>query len=948
VTVLRERERELGEINAALDEVSLGKGCAVAIEGSAGLGKTRLVQAVREAASKERLKVLSARATDLEQEFPFSLVRQLLGADLSALPTAEREALLEGASAARGALGLDPGDDFPSDPFAVLHGLYWVTAALADRGPLLLAVDDLHLADAGSLDYLTFLLPRLEELPVLLAMAVRPNEPDPSGGVSRVLNDTSVRHLKMAPLSSEGTMELLTEDLEVGPDPAFAGVCYEVTGGNPFLIRELGRSLAEQQIDPVAESVEQVRMLAPERVARMVLTRISRLSPDAAAVARALATLGEDSEPPLVAELAGVDLEAGRRAADELRSVAILDSCAQLRFVHPLIRNSVYADVPAGERAAAHARAAALLRSREAVPERVATQLLASDSGGEDPEAVEVLVAAGERALATGAAQSAVAYLIRAVREPPPPAMWAAVLTSLFTAGFRAADAAAIEGVEAEVLEMLERDQPLQIQLAPQLASWMSLGQGRFDEANRVLNDALEVAAADQDVERAFELEVQLAGLAMLASGGSDTGPIYGLSRYAGRIGSDTRAGRLLAAMEIFPLIAGGTAEEAVDAAGRALANGGVFFSEEPEFIASGMPIQALLLAGELDAARRAAEQALAIARERDWTSILSLGWFVRAMVEFNLGNLAAAEADMRQAIDVALLAGMIPAAVLVSAPPLMEILIERDELEAAEAQLTQYGMADFPIPGHGLLGLLRLARGRLRFERGEVERAAEDFEMLPIGASEIELSQIQIPWVSPLAARALVAAGEQTRARDLAEELDATAKRWGAPSVVAQALRTRAAVEQGAGAIDLLVEASNLLEDSPSKLRRASTQLELGAALRRAGRRADSRPPLREALRLARRCGAVRLAKQVRVELEAGGETVRWHGPIGAESLTPSERRVAELAASGMTNRQIAQSLFVTIKTVEAHLSASYDKLDIESRRHLAEALEAPPDPMT
>lgn len=106
------------------------------------------------------------------------------------------------------------------------------------------------------------------------------------------------------------------------------------------------------------------------------------------------------------------------------------------------------------------------------------------------------------------------------------------------------------------------------------------------------------------------------------------------------------------------------------------------------------------------------------------------------------------------------------------------------------------------------------------------------------------------------------------------------------------------------------------------------------------APRRDDAREPLRQAFGLARRCGAARIAKRANSELEATGEKVRRYTPIGVESLTPSERRVADLAASGMTNRQIAQTLFVTVKTVEAHLSAAYDKLDIESRRQLPAAL--------
>jgi DNA-binding NarL/FixJ family response regulator len=96
----------------------------------------------------------------------------------------------------------------------------------------------------------------------------------------------------------------------------------------------------------------------------------------------------------------------------------------------------------------------------------------------------------------------------------------------------------------------------------------------------------------------------------------------------------------------------------------------------------------------------------------------------------------------------------------------------------------------------------------------------------------------------------------------------------------------------------------------------------------------------LRKAFDVARHGGAIRVAQRAHGELQATGEKIRPYAPIGVESLTPSERRVADLAASGMTNRQIAQSLFVTVKTVEAHLSAAYDKLDISSRRQLPDAL--------
>jgi DNA-binding NarL/FixJ family response regulator len=143
-----------------------------------------------------------------------------------------------------------------------------------------------------------------------------------------------------------------------------------------------------------------------------------------------------------------------------------------------------------------------------------------------------------------------------------------------------------------------------------------------------------------------------------------------------------------------------------------------------------------------------------------------------------------------------------------------------------------------------------------------------------------------------------------------------------------------------GADRLAALEEAVAVLDGSPALLVRAEALAHLGAARRRARQRADARTPLREALELARRCGAVGLAKTAFDELAATGERVRRYTPIGVESLTPSQRRVAELAASGMTNREIAQALFLTVKTIESHLAAAYDKLGIRSRRELPVAL--------
>lgn len=943
MTVLQERERELTEVAAALDEVGAGRGGGVVIEGDAGLGKTRLLQETQRAGAEAGLEVLSARATDLERDFPFALVQQLFGGWLAAGPAPEREALLEGASAARGALGLEPNSDPTHDSFAVLHALYWVTAALAERRPLLLSVDDAHTADAASLDYLRFLLPRLGELPVLLVLTARPREPDPPNGLAPILTDTSVLHLPLSPLSPEAATALLTQEFGNEPEPSFADACYEVSGGNPFLVCELVRTLEEERIETTAEQVEVVRKLAPERVTRMVLARIARLPPGAEAVARSLAVLGDESDVRLVAELAGVDPGDARRVVDQLRAAAIFDTGAGLRFSHPLVRNTIYADIPVGEREGAHTRAAELLRSRDSGLEQIATQLLASEERGERAT-VEALIDVGEQALANGAPRSAIAYLRRALREPPPPDLRAAVLGPLLTASMRATDDRVLAEIEADLLAELDRDPSLYRDWALELTLWMAVRGGRFDEATAMLRAAIEFAAAEGDVELAFRLEVQLSTLAMLISTVAEVDPKAYIARYAGRLDPNGSGSRLAAAMEIFPVLGSGTASQAADAAERALANDGAIFAEEQEFIVSSMAVITLASAERMKAAELGAKRALAIARERNTTPELVRAWYLRGIVAWGLGELVAAEADLRQTLDLARLTGVVPVVLLLVAPVLIDVLIERDDLQGAEAELRAFGMATGPIPENTLFGLLRLERGRLRAERGEFEQAVEDLGSLAAQDEMIGLGPPPIVAMGPAAARALVATGEEARARELVGEIELLGRRWGAPTTVSQALRAAAVVRGGNEGIALLEEAAAILVESDRRLPRAHALADLGTALRDRGRQLDARQPLREAFQLARQCGAIRLARRAHAELRASGESVRRFTPIGVESLTPSERRVAELAASGLTNRQIAQSLFVTLKTVEAHLSATYDKLDIRSRRQLADALAAPP----
>jgi DNA-binding CsgD family transcriptional regulator len=194
-------------------------------------------------------------------------------------------------------------------------------------------------------------------------------------------------------------------------------------------------------------------------------------------------------------------------------------------------------------------------------------------------------------------------------------------------------------------------------------------------------------------------------------------------------------------------------------------------------------------------------------------------------------------------------------------------------------------------------------------------------------------------PWRS-VAARSLTALGDAQRARELGAEDLRLARLWGTPAGIGLAIRTTALVGDADRRIELLGDAIEVVRRSPARLELARALVDLGAACRRCGLVGEARVHLREGLDLAHELGALALAGQAREELIAAGGRPRRDAIRGRDALTPSELRVAQLAASGQTNRQIAQALFVTRRTVETHLTSSYEKLGIKSRSELAAAL--------
>jgi hypothetical protein len=300
-------------IDRRLRDAIAGRGSLLLIEGPAGIGKTRLVLAAGQHGRELGLTTLSARGSELERDFAYGLVRQLFEAPLVAASPPERAELLAGAPGHAARLfGLAAARDDAAeallDPsFAILHGLYWLSANLGRRSPLLLCVDDVHWADQASLRFLHYLRRRLQELPIAAVAATRPaRSADGSPLLAALAADPSSEVLELAPLSRRAVAELMRLAFGTEVEPAFAAACHEVTGGVPFLVRELIRTIAEERIEPTSAACSRVAGLAPRAVSHSVVQRLSRLSASARQLARAAAVLGE-ADLRLAAGLAGVD-----------------------------------------------------------------------------------------------------------------------------------------------------------------------------------------------------------------------------------------------------------------------------------------------------------------------------------------------------------------------------------------------------------------------------------------------------------------------------------------------------------------------------------------------------------------------------------------------------------------------------------------------------------------
>ena len=740
--------------------------------------------------------------------------------------------------------------------------------------------------------------------------------------------------LRPQPLSIESAVVLCEDTLGPGVGRDFAAACSEATGGNPFFLEALLREVREQGISSDAGEAARVRRIGPAAVAQAVLLRLSSGPASAGPLVRAAAVLGDGASLAEAADLAGLGDEEAARAADRLVALEIVEPGERLEFAHPVVREAVYADIGPRERAQAHAQAAGILADRGASEERIAAQIVESEPMG-DPGRVELLRRVAADALARGAPASAAAALRRALLEPPPDASRAEVLVELGSVEYSLASPDAVGHLTSAV--ELSTDPALLAAAVRWLALALTMA-GDSDRAVEAIEPVIAVVER-QDRELALLLEAELAAHAQEASLERRAPAAQRLERYAGLPGATPAERLVLASLAFERARASESSTEAEAHLVQALGGGRLLGEQDVDVTGPlYLLLVGLLATDALDVASACLDQALADARDR--ASIPAQAFVIefRGWVSLRRGDVARAETDAQTALEL-LTAHDIHLGRAYALGLLIEALIEEGQVGAAEAALGTSGLGDEIPPGMAFNDLLE-ARGLLRIAQGRTRQGVDD--LIVFGRRD-ELwggaNPLASRWRSR-AALAVAALGDGDEARRTAVDDLERARRWGAASGIGVALRASALVEDGPAYVDRLREAVDVLERSPARLEHARALADLGAALRRANRRSEARGPLDEALVLARRCGAHALAARAATELRAAGGRSSEPEGDGVQQLTASERRVAELAAEGYSNPEIAQALFVTRKTVETHLGHVYRKLDIPGRGQLGRAL--------
>ncbi|WP_260640171.1 helix-turn-helix transcriptional regulator [Streptomyces angustmyceticus] len=924
--MLLDREAELDLADAALRS---GRGSLVLVSGPLGVGKSALLDGIGALGAAQGAQHLRASAAPMERGFALGAARQLLEPALRQASPETRARWTSGAAGrALGALeadrpgGTGPSESDPDDLTAIIENM-------ARDQPVLMLVDELQWADPATLQWLRHLSGRVAGLPVLLACAVR--EGDALSGHPAVQDvvDRATHVLRPGNLAPHDTHELIRRHYGEAPDDAFTAACHRSTGGNPLFLSCLLAEAAPRSLQPAAENAEAVGALRPASLQHRLLLRLDAQSEQVRRVAWAVAVLGDTTNPELLSKLAEVDSAGRDHALRQLTDLGLTTGMQSPRFVHALVRTAVAEGIPPEERTALHALAAELLHRAGRPPEQVARHLMALTA----PPwtwANEVLRAAAGAAQRRGAPEVAAGYLRRALMDCSSDDDRADLLIDLATSERSFAPYASVRHIAQAVLLCsgpVQRAQAV-VRLAPSVYSSTLLPVHELlQEAADALGPGDRLQGPDRELALRLEARIRQSALSDPEHLADSVARLVGLGPEPR---TDTVAERELLA----PLLGAVTFSNALPAHEVAPLANRVLECEPPlpGHVHTTMPlvVASLVAADSVDglACWLDAVEENAVGRQTRVEQAM-IGT-EQALVSLARGRLTRAK---KQAVAAFELAGEKHEEVFtVSSMTLATCAILTGDHQLADRLLAvKYRAEDDPYVWSGLAML----KGQSAARNGDLEGALGCF--LDAGRRLEQcgwLNPALLPWASAAAFLHLYL-GRREQAQELSALEVERARAWGAPGPLGRALRVYGHMVEGPGSTEVLREAVDVLHMSANRFELCQALLDLGERLGPADAR--GRAALHQAYAEAVECETPWLASRAE-ELLAGAppdpEATRGQ-------LTPSERKVAELAASGRTNQVIAGELNITCRAVEKHLTNCYRKMSIPGRVHLVTALE-------
>jgi DNA-binding CsgD family transcriptional regulator len=931
------RAVELGVVGQLLDVVTAGSGAALLVEGEAGIGKTRLVQALLADARSRHLRAFDGAAHPFEATRPFGAVAEALKLRRGSSDPrrAEIGRLLVGHPDGDG-----PPHQAPDVRYRVIQEIVDLLEVLSKDGPVLLALEDLHWADESTVAAFRTMLLQLAQSPVLLVGTRRPSpRPADLDLLIEELTKQRATFVRLGSLTDADIGDLVTSELG---RPAGPGLSKLVSGagGNPLWVVEMLRSLTvEGLLDPEGRTAEVTTAGLPDSFAQLVLRRLRYLSDQTLAALRMAAVLGDAFS---LVDLATVT---GRRVVDLVTDLApalegqlLRDQGTTLAFRHQLVHDAIYADIPEAGRLGLHQEAARVLAEAGAPLQQVAAQVMLGAAPG-DVRAVGWLRAAARDALPR-APEVAIDLLTRAENLLPadPAHRWARdtvtaeLVDALLRAGRVAESAACAEAVLAR-----DHDAEVDAGLRLSLISALSL-------QNRAAELIIQAAAAVRD-SPALSLVDRALIEAQASYGRTFSGDLVGGERTArGALELAQEAGDL--GMTVWSLT---TLSVAVQTQGRY--GEAVELTRRAVQLASEAPTEhgrlrhphfflgmALSDADSSGAARDAFRRGVLECAELGSSWILPDIQQMSAELSFLLGEWDDALAEIETGLAAAaergnqiLIAQSRGYAAIIAA-------VRGDRPAAAAALAPVRTELDNGAPRYGA-EIVAYARSLLAESDGNWQSAFD--ELLRIWQLDDELRiRRHHRYLAPALVRLGLALDRPATAREVADTLaGASELATGVPSLGAAALRCRGLVDNDP---EPMLAAVTITRAGPRVLDHAGACEDAATVLAAVGRTEEAQALLTEALDQYEQLSATYWAVRARAALRKLGVRpgVRGARPspaAGWESLTRTERSVAQLVAEGLTNREVGTRLYISPHTVNTHLRHVFQKLGISSRAALA-----------